>query len=86
MQSAILQSFSDVRVRVRVRRLLSSPSPKISDFENPSDSESARPGFFQQQKIVFFCKISFFKIFQKKAPKNSKKIYLIFDTIWLQFG
>jgi hypothetical protein len=34
------QSFSDVRVRVRVRGLLWSPSPKISDFENPiSDSD-----------------------------------------------
>jgi hypothetical protein len=33
------QSFSDVRVRVR--GLLWSPSPKISDFENPSDSDSA---------------------------------------------
>jgi hypothetical protein len=35
------QTFSDVRVRVRVRGLLWSPSPKISDFENPSDSDSA---------------------------------------------
>jgi hypothetical protein len=35
----ITQSFSDVRVRVR--GLLWSPSPKISDFENPSDSDSA---------------------------------------------
>jgi hypothetical protein len=37
----IPQSFSDVRVRVRVRGLLWSPSPKISDLENPSDSDSA---------------------------------------------
>jgi hypothetical protein len=31
------QSFSDVRVR----ELLRSPSPKVSDFENSSDSDSA---------------------------------------------
>jgi hypothetical protein len=35
------QSFSDVRVQVRVRGLLWSPSPKFSGFENPSVSDSA---------------------------------------------
>jgi hypothetical protein len=46
------QSFSDVRVQVR--GLLWSPSPKISDFENPSDSRTQRVCLFTH----LYCKVN----------------------------
>jgi hypothetical protein len=51
------QSFSDVRVRVQVRGLQRSPSPKISDFENPSDSDCKEVNISQKKsEISIFCK------------------------------
>jgi hypothetical protein len=65
------QSFSDVRVRVRVRGLLWSPKSADSDFENTSDSDSA---------CLFVCLFVCLRIytvkkstFHKKIPKFQKK-------------
>jgi hypothetical protein len=44
-----------------------------------------RPGFFREKNQIFR-KILFFEFFEKWPPKNSKKNYLISDTIWLQLG
>jgi hypothetical protein len=59
----------------------------LNPYLNPSLAVP-RPVFFRK-KIRIFRKILFFEFFKKWPPKNSKhskKNYLIFDTIWLQFG
>jgi hypothetical protein len=41
---------------------------------------------FFEKKIEFFERFCFSNFSKNGPPKNSKKNYLIFDTIWLQFG